>query len=208
MPPLKLVAGVLVATVLIAAVAIARSGDGEEDASQSASVPDGYVTFEGELEGRVVSFAYPEDWGEVETRAGSIEDEIFFEVAGPPSAGGQGPAIKVGIQLESASPEAVLQANLASAQFQNEVEVTSEEETDVVGAVEGIRAEATYPVESGASGEEDFRSVLVVASAPDETAVLLIASGSAEDPGVDLDAVASSLRITASGETGGEAADA
>jgi len=202
MPTGRLVAAVALVTAIIVAIALVRGSGEDDDAASGAGtageVPEGYVVFEGEVAGSRVSFIHPEEWGEVSTREGEAgAEETILEIDGGESEGTT-PQIKLGVQLDSASPEAILQANIAAAQIGTEdLEVTGEEDVDVVGAVEARRAETTYTVEAASGEAEPYASVLLAASTPGETLFSLIVSDRVSDPRVDLDAVAASLRIEA-----------
>lgn len=174
--------------MLVVAVAL-LAGCGDTD--RAADVADGYTAYEGSFGGTSISFAYPSAWGEVTQRAGADEKENFFEVEGPSSDGTQ-PSVRVGVRVETASPEAILQANQGAAQLSGiELEVTSEEPVEVPGAAEALRAESTY----GSAGQTRGKALQLVASTAEETAVSLIALDPDGAPDFDASVVADSLRI-------------
>jgi hypothetical protein len=192
MPSTSIVA--LAAVLTAAVLALVFVTGGNDEPSEPTVVPTEFVTYDGEHAGARFSFSYPAELGEVTQRPGSATDEVFFEVG---ASGGDedAPVISLGIQPDSASPEAILQANIAGARAQGaDVEVSEEEPVDVAGAVEALRAEATYTGTDADGESAEFRTVIQAAAAPDETVFLLTVSAGA-DAGFDPEAVAGSLSI-------------
>lgn len=194
MPSLRIVA--LAFLVTVAAIAFVVLGGSDDEASEEATeAPEGYVTYEGQFGTHGFLFAYPEEWGEVTQREGASENEAFFEIEGSAATDGSG-AIKLGVQLDSASPEAILQANsgFAGLQGTGELEVSDPEEVDVIGAIEALRSDATYAAGAESDAASTAETSILVAGTADETIFNLIVSGGGETS-VDIEAVLDSLEI-------------
>jgi hypothetical protein len=195
MPPAKLVAGVLAVTAVVLA-AVLLIGSDEDDGG--GAVPAGFTVFEGSFAGTSFSFAYPAEWGDVTEREGDDARERFFEAFEPEPEGSAGSrsSISLGVREDTASPEAILQANLTAARAfaAEDLEISEQGEAEVDGAAAAERASYTYTVPDASGDSAEGEGEIVVAATAERTALsLIITSSSASD--LDIQAVADSLRI-------------
>lgn len=167
---------------------------GRDDDGPAAS-PAGYATFETQLEGRTVSFAYPRAWGEVERRTESGVQTFRFR--GPPDADGERSAVRLAADLD-AEIGFDAQYGLVAAHDRlrmAKVREISEKDVDVPGAERAKRLVLEYDLPTDRGATQRSRASAIFAQSADGLFVTLLVDTAAADPDVDADAVLDSLTL-------------
>lgn len=192
MPTRNLVMLVVLAVALLVVAGIVLAG---RDDDRPAAAPAGYATFETQLEGRTVSFAYPRAWGEVERRTESGVQTFRFR--GPPDADGERSAVRL-----AADPDADIgfdaQYGLVTAHDRlrmANVREISEEDVDVPGAERAKRLVLEYDLRTDRGATQRSRASSIFAQSADGLFVSLLVDTAAADPDVEADAVLGSLTL-------------
>lgn len=156
--------------------------------------PEGYATFEAQVGGRTVSFAYPRAWGAVQR--GSEQGVSTFSFRGPADADGERSAVRMaadpGTTISFQSQYGLVDGN-DRLQLANEREI-EEQDVDVPGAEQAKRRVLEYDLSSD-GGAQRSRSSTIFAQSEDGLFVSLVADTSADKPDVDADAVLESLTL-------------
>jgi len=174
---------------LLAAGTLASCGGGD-DFSGDAKVPDGYKTFST----AGISFAYPGDW----------------EVAERTDADGA-PAVEITPPEKAKTPYGLIQLSVspgAGERFEsladqrrivlkdvNDGKIESDEEVEIAGAKQALRAKVTTPPGQGTDPVEVKADSLDVLRENDDVVVLTVASPEREGQAFDAAAIVESFRL-------------
>lgn len=192
MPKPNIVISVVAAVAVLVVAGVVLAGLAGDS---PAAPPDGYKTFEAQIDGHTVSFAYPGAWGAV---ARSTEGGVqVFKALGPRGADGTRSIVRM-----TADPGTTIsfdsQFGLIDAQDRLQLvndRMVSREDIDVPGAENARRLVLDYDLKTAGGGTQRSRSSTVSARSADGLYVSLIADTPAADPAVDADAVLASLTL-------------
>jgi hypothetical protein len=165
-------------------------GDGGGDFSGDADVPDGYKSYSS----AGVSFAYPSDW-EVAERT-SADGGPTVQITPPDKA-----KTPYGLIQLSVTPDAGDRFNSLADQRRlvmrdvNDGEIDSDEEVDIPGAKEALRAKATTPPGQGNDPVEVKADSLDVLRENGDVIVLTVASPERDGQSFDPAAIVDTFRL-------------
>lgn len=171
-------------------VAAAGCGGDSGDFSGDAKVPDGYKTFSA----AGISFAYPPDW--------QVDERTDADGA---------PAVEITPPDKSKTPYGLIQLSVTpkgGSRFKsladqrrlvirdvNEGKIDSDEEVEIPGAKEALRATATTPAGRGSDPVEVKADSLDVRRENDDVVVLTVASPEREGQSFDAAAIVDTFRL-------------
>ena len=165
-------------------------GGGDSDFSGDAKVPDGYKTFEGSG----ASFAYPSDW-QVEDGTSDDGGQVV-EITPPDKA-----KTPYGLIRFSVTPKAADRFKSLADQRRlvirdvNDGKIDSDEEVDIPGAEQALRATATTPPGQGSDPVEVKADSLDVLGSNDDMMVLTVASPDREGQTFDPAEIVDTFRL-------------
>lgn len=192
MPRRNLVMSVVITVVALLVAGIVLAGGGDDGAGPP---PAGYATYEAQLEGRTVSFAYPRAWGTVERRTESGAQTFRFR--GPPDDDGERSTVRLAADLD-ADIGFDAQYGLVSAHDRlrmANVREIAEQDVDVPGAERAKRLVLEYDLPTDAGGAQRSRASSIFAQSGDGLFVTLLADTAAANPDVDAETVLDSLTL-------------
>lgn len=192
MPKRTIAVSVVAAVVVLVVTGVLLAGLGDDE---PAAAPKGYATFEVQIGGRSVSFAYPRAWGDVERQ--SERGVQVFRIFGPRDADGERSVVRLAAQPDKTiSFESLygLTDGNDRLELANDREI-SEQDVDVPGAEHAKRRVLEYDLQTDSGGTQRSRSSTIFALSDEGLFISLAADTPAGKPAVDANAVLESLTL-------------